>query len=87
MLCLYLRFLWFSYSSFGSVFSFFLLSLCVCVCVWSYGKGGQEKKKEKGRREEEEEQHEELLEEESLLQSSPCKPTMVVEVCAIAMSS
>jgi hypothetical protein len=32
-------------------------------------------------REEGEEQHEEQLEEVSLLQSRPCKPTMVVEVC------
>jgi len=32
-------------------------------------------------RNEEEEQHEEQLEEMSLLQSSPCKPTMVIEVC------
>jgi hypothetical protein len=30
---------------------------------------------------EEEEQHEEQLEEVSILQFSPCKPTMVVEVC------
>jgi len=44
-------------------------------------------RKKKGRREEEEEQHDEQLEEVSHLQSIPCKPTMVVEVCAITMSS
>jgi len=56
------------------------------VCV----RGAMEKedrRKKNRRREEEEEQHDEQLEEVSHLQSSPCKPTMVVEVCAIAMSS
>jgi hypothetical protein len=37
--------------------------------------------KQKLERDEKKEQHEEQLEEVSLLQSSPCKPTMVVEIC------
>jgi hypothetical protein len=62
-------------------FKFFSF-LCVCfeLCVWSYGRGGLEQQKRE-KRDEKEEQHEEQLEEVSLLQSSPCKPTMVVEVC------
>jgi hypothetical protein len=48
--------------------------------VWSYGRGGHEQQKRE-KRDKKEEQHEEQLEEVSLLQSSLCKPTMVVEVC------
>jgi hypothetical protein len=55
---------------------FFFLSFCLCVCVGSYGKEGQEQLKR-----EERDKEEEQLEEVSLLQSSPYKPTMVVEVC------
>jgi len=44
------------------------------------GKGGHEHQKRE-ERDKEKEQHEEQLKEVSLLQSSPCKPTMVVKVC------
>jgi hypothetical protein len=62
---------------------FFFLSfvlVCMCVCVWSCRRGGHEQQKSE-KRDEEKKQHEEQLEKVSLLQSSPCKPTMVIEVC------
>jgi hypothetical protein len=49
--------------------------------VWRCGRGGQEQQKKREERDEVEEQHDKQLEEISLLQSSPCKPTMVVKVC------
>jgi len=51
-----------------------------CPCVWSCRRGRHEQQKN-GKKDEEEKQHEEQLEKVSLLQSSPCKPTMVIEVC------
>jgi hypothetical protein len=50
----------------------------VFVELWKKRPGATKKREE---RDKEEEQHEEQLEEVSLLQSSPYKLTMVVEVC------
>jgi polyferredoxin len=69
-------------------FCFLFLSF-VFVCVLSYVCGAMEEEdmsnKKREKRDKKEEQHEERLEEVSLLQSSPCKPTMVaeVEVCCL----
>ncbi len=41
----------------------------------------KDKNNKKSKRDKEEEQHEEQLQEVSLSQSSPYKPTMVIEVC------
>jgi len=50
------------------------------MCILrSYGRGGHEQQKREGRHEEEK-QHEEQSEDMRLLQPSPCKPPMVVEV-------
>jgi len=57
---------------------FFLPFFCPCVCGVAEEEDMSNKKM---RKDEEEKQHEEQLEKVSLLQSSPCKPTMVIEVC------
>ncbi len=56
---------------------FFFLFFCPCV----FGAMEEDDMSKKGKERRKKEQHEEGLQEVSLLQSSPCKPTMVVEVC------
>jgi hypothetical protein len=54
--------------------------VCVLSCVCGAMEEEDMSNQKREKRDEKEEQHEEQLEEVSLLQSSPCKPTMVAEV-------